>query len=184
MRAISRSLSRIPSKLLNRLFKLCWFTPVRVSSDERILRAIYSPFHVGKNNRLKHQAFDPTPKTDEISVMRLEHMGECLCKSKAKSFENPAKKKKYRGFAVLRVSTVRDSDMDVVDSRKYYCGHADVKLRLPELYAAEPGEPMPPELGKRLKDLKAALLLSSNYEVDQHPDLLRWLGGNLQPPTH
>lgn len=154
-----------------------------MSNDERLVRAIYSPFHVTKNNRLKHQAFDPTPKTDEISVMRIEHMGECLCKAKAKSFEDPAKKKEYCGFAVLRTVSVRNARMEVLDSRKYFCGHADIKLLLQGLCAVEPGEPRPPEVGKKLKDLKNSLLLSSNYVADADPKRSKWRGGKLRPPT-
>jgi hypothetical protein len=155
--------------------------PVYVSDDERILRAIYSPYHV-KNNQLKHQAYDPTPRTDEISVMRIEHMGPSLCKGKAKSFENLAKKKAYKGFAVLRTRTVRASKMDVIDSRDHYSGHADIKLLMAELYALEPQEPLSAELGKRLKDLKESLLKASNYVVDPNPQLAAWRGDKLEPP--
>src|SRR5690349_19394828 len=148
MLALARNLSRTASKLLNQLFDLCWLMPVHVSGDERVVRAIYSPYHLDKQNNLKHQAYNPTPATDEISVMRLEYMGVQLCKRKAKSFENPAQRKVYRGFAVLRTSILRASDMDVVDSRKYYCGHADIKLLMQELQTAlEPGEPLPAEAG-------------------------------------
>ena len=127
MQALVQVLSRTVSKFLNLLFELCWLVPVHVANDERIVRAIYSPYHLEKKNRLKHQAYDPTPKTDEISVMRLEHMGVRLCKRKAKSFENPANREVYRGFAVLRTSDIRAADMDVADSRKHFCGHADIQ---------------------------------------------------------
>ena len=59
MRALVRALSRTAYKFLNLLFELCWLMPVHVADDERAIRAIYSPFHVDKKNRLKHQAFDP-----------------------------------------------------------------------------------------------------------------------------
>lgn len=155
--------------------------PVYVSDDERVLRAIYSPYHV-KNNHLKHQAYNPTPGTDEISVMRIEHMGIRPCKRKAKSFENPAKKKVYRGFAVLRTRTVRASEMDVVDSRNCYSGHADIKLLIDELSTLEPQEPLSAELGKKLKDLKESLLKASNYVADPNPQLAGWRGAKLEPP--
>jgi hypothetical protein len=183
MLALARGLSRTASKLVHLLFKLCWLMPVHVSDDERIARAIYSPHHLDKKKkRLKHQAYDPTPKTDEISVMRFEHMGIRLCKRKAKSIENPAHKKVYRGFAVLRTKAVRTSDMDVVDSRKLFCGHADIKLLMPELQMLEPGEPLPAEAGKRLKDLKDALLGASNYVPDPNPEDATWRGNKLEPP--
>src|SRR5271154_4104737 len=104
-------LARKASKLLNRFFNVCWLVPVNVAEDERIIRAIYSPFHVGKNNKLKHQAYDPTPQTDEISVMRMEHMGAPHCRRKAQLFENLTKKKEYHGLAVLKVAAVHLSGM-------------------------------------------------------------------------
>jgi hypothetical protein len=190
MLVLVRSLSRIASRLRTRLSELWrWLVPVHVSDDERIVRAIYSPYHV-KKNQLKHQAYDPTPKTDEISVMRFEHMGTRSCKSKAKSLEDPpqhrespAQQKVYRGFAVLRTSVVRDSTMEVVDSRRRYCGHADIKLLMPELRTLEPGEPPSAELGKKLKDLKADLLRASSYVPDPNPQRAAWRGANLEPPS-
>jgi len=181
MRALVRGLSRTASKFLNLFFELCWLVPIHVADDERLVRAIYSPYHV-KNNRLKHQAYDPTPKTDEVSVMRFEHMGARLCKRKAKSFENPAKKV-YRGFAVLRTDAVHASHMEVADSRKYYCGHADIRFQMEELKTLEPGEPLEPPAQKRLRDLKDALLLASNYVSDPNPQKASWHGGNLEPPV-
>jgi hypothetical protein len=88
--------------------------PLHVADDERIVRAIYSPYHVTKQNRLEHQTYDPTPNTDEISTMRFEYMGQRFCKRKAKSFEDRKAKKEYRGFAILRMSAVRKAEMQVV----------------------------------------------------------------------
>lgn len=157
--------------------------PVRVADDERILRAIYSPYHLDKKNNLKHQAYDPTPQTDEVSVMRLEHMGSRLCKRKAKSLENAAQSKVYRGFAVLKTRSVRASQMDVTDSRKNYSGHADIRFLMDELKTREPGEPLAPEAQKRFKDMKAALLLASNYVPDPNPHTVSWQGRRLEPPA-
>ena len=182
MQALVLRLSRTASKFLNLLCELCWLVPVHVASDERIVRAIYSPYHV-KKNRLKHQAYDPTPRTDEISVMRLEHMGARFCKRKAKSLENPATQKVYRGFAVLSTGVVRTADMEVIDSRKQnFCGHADIQLLIDELKALEPNEPPTPETQKKLKDLKESLLDASKYIPDSTPQDAAWRGDKLEPP--
>jgi len=45
----------------------------------------------------------------------------------------------------------------------------------------EPNEPPPPEAGKRLKDLKDALLHASNYVPDPNPGKA-WRGNKLEPP--
>jgi hypothetical protein len=166
----ARPLSRKASKLLNKLFGLCWLVPANVADDERVVRAIYSPFHVDKNNRLKHQAYDPTPHTDEISTMRMEHMGASLCRHKARSFQNPAKNKKYRGLAVLSVTSIKSHGMTMIDSRKYFCGHADIRLMMAELINREEDEPLPPEVGKRFKELKDRLLKASTFVSDPQPD--------------
>ena len=176
-----RSLLRTVSKLLNSLFSLCSLVPLHVADNERIIRAIYSPYHVSKQNRLKHQAYDPTPKTDEISTMRFEYMGQRFCKRKAKSFEDPKVKKEYRGFAILSVRAIRKAKMQVIDSRKWYCGHADIKLLIGELIQnREPQEPLSAEAGKRLKDLKNALLAASKYLPDPNPRASSWRGGKFK----
>jgi hypothetical protein len=165
-------LSRRASKLLNKLVRLCWLVPVKVEGDERIIRAIYSPHHVDRHNRrLKHQAYDPTPGTDEISTMRLEHMGASFCRKKAKSFQNLRTNppKIMAGLAVLQVATVTAKGMPVVDSRRQYCGHADIKLLIAELLNRQKGEPPPPHIGKKFKDLKDELVKSSTYFSDPNP---------------
>lgn len=183
MLRLARKLLQIASKSLNRLFSRCWLVPSHVSDDERIVRVIYSPYHLDKKKkRLTHYAYDPTPRTDDVSVMRLDHMGARLCKRKALSFEN-AGKKEYRGFAVLRVRTVRTSAMDVIDSRRHYCGHADIKFLIEELRTREPGEPLSAEVGKRFRDLKDSLLEASNYLPDSQPRASRWRGPKLEPPS-
>jgi hypothetical protein len=184
MLRLARNLSRTASRLLNQLFKLCWLVPLRVSDDERILRAIYSPHHYDKKKkRLRHYAYDPTPKTDEVSVMRIEYMGPHCCHREAQSSENLSQRKEYCGFAVLRVSAVRNSAMNVIDSRKHYCGHADIKLLMEEVRNREPNEPLSAEAGKRFKDLKDCLLKASNYVPDPDPRGRRWRGGKLDPPA-
>ena len=156
--------------------------PIHISDGERIARAIYSPYHV-KNNRLKREAYRPTPGTDEISVMRIEHMGARLCKRRAKSFESPAHKKVYRGFAVLRTNSVRARGMEAIDSRRHFNGHADIKLLMEELCLLEPNEPPSAQTGKKLKDLEDALLGASNYVPDPSAQHAAWQGGKLQPPA-
>lgn len=171
-------LSRRLSRLLNEFFKICWLVPSDVGEDERIIRAIYSPYHIDKHNKLKHQAYDPTPRTDEISTMRLEHMGAPFCRLRAKSMENPDKV--LRGLAVLNVSAIVSNGMQVVDSRQQYCGHADIKLLIAEVANRRHGEPLPPIVGKKFKDLKEQLLKCSTLYIDpntsdRNQDISRYL---------
>jgi hypothetical protein len=104
--------------------------------------------------------------------MRLEHMGAPLCRRKAKSFENPAKT--LAGLAVLRVAAIASTGMRVIDSRRHYCGHADIRYLIAELMTRQKGEPLPPEAGKRFKDLKEHLVRSSTFFSDPNPDAKNW----------
>jgi hypothetical protein len=108
--------------------------------------------------------------------MRIEYLGENFCKQKALSFENVAKSKKYQGFTVLRVAKVRAATMDVVDSRHWFCGHADIKLIL-----TEPNEPPSAVEGERLKKLKESLLEASKFVPDTDFANLKWTTGRLEP---
>ena len=100
--------------------------------------------------------------------MRLEHMGAPFCRSKAKSFQNPPKL--MAGLAVLHAGTVVAKGMRVVDSRRHFCGHADIRLLIAELLNRQKGEPLPPQVGKQFKDLKEALVRSSTYFADSQPN--------------
>ena len=58
--------------------------PKNIGDDENITRGICSPYHVKSNGRLRPEAYDPTPKTDEVSVMRSDLMGPHRCKKRQK----------------------------------------------------------------------------------------------------
>ena len=72
-------------------------------------------------------------------------------------------------MAVLNVRTVRAKEMEVIDSRQEFCGHTDIKLMVNELINREKGEPLPPEIGKRVKDLKDILVKASTFVHDPIP---------------
>jgi hypothetical protein len=185
MLSLALRLLRTVPRLLNQFCKLCWLVPRLVSSDERIVRAIYSPYHYDlKKKRLKPAAYNPSVNTYDVSVMRIEYIGEDLCKQKALSFENPSADKKYQGFSVLRVERVRSTSMDVIDSRESFCGHADIKLQIADINSKlEPNEPPSAIDGERLKKLKEALLEASKFFPDTDTASLKWTVGRLEPPN-
>jgi hypothetical protein len=116
--------------------------------------------------------------------MRLDYMSADACKARAKRLENPNAKKEYRGLAVLRVAAVRLTGADVVDSRINFCGHADIKLGIPELTSEYiPEEPYSPELTLRLHDFANKFVASSSrFYPDPNTQLETWVGGTLTPP--
>jgi hypothetical protein len=92
--------------------------------------------------------------------------------------ENPDKV--LRGLAVLNVSAIVSNGMQVVDSRQQYCGHADIKLLIAEVANRRHGEPLPPIVGKKFKDLKEQLLKCSTLYIDpntsdRNQDISRYL---------
>jgi hypothetical protein len=183
MGRLGRRFLQTVSVFLNQLYSLCWLIPNHVADDERIVRAIYSPVHLDqKLTRLRPSAYEPPPGTDELSVMRLEYLGARASKRHARRIENPQKNRTYRGFAVLRVSRIRATNMSVEDSRQEFCGHADIRLLLDALKNRQAKEPLSATDGKRLKELKDYLLASSKYVADPKPRSSRWTAGLLDPP--
>jgi hypothetical protein len=124
--------------------------PIDIDDSEEIVRGIFSPYHINKNGTLKLQAFQPSHGTDEVSVMRLNWMGLDLCKRKAKEMErlNAKPPKTLITLACLSTEKVRKGGLEVLDSRKHFDGHADIKLGI-----IVPGrEPLPPEQIIRLNE--------------------------------
>src|SRR5438876_9799331 len=101
--------------------------PTPIGDSENIVRCVCSPYHVSSKGKLKPEAYDPTPNTDEVSVIRSDFKGADFCKINAKELEQPEKQKIYRGLAVLSAKQIRLEGADVVDSREIYEGHADIK---------------------------------------------------------
>lgn len=153
--------------------------PEIVSDHEVIVRGICSPFHVKSNGKVKKQAFHPTPRTDEVSVMRHDYLGPHICKARAQALENPEKNKTYKGLAVLAAAQIRQSGCDVKDSRQIFLGHADIKLGVTT--ATEPGEPVVAEQSERLDGIAKSLAELANYFPDPSPQALSWTGAMLSP---
>lgn len=161
------------------LFQICRYIPIKISDEEVVVRAIFSPYHVNrKNNKLTTDAFMPTPGTDEISVMRLMFLGPHRCKKKGLDMANP--NKKFHGFAVLSVKSIRDTSLSVIDSRKQnYRGHADIKTGIA---APLKGAPRSPEELARSKKISDLLVARAAYYPDRVPKHRRWKSGELIAP--
>jgi hypothetical protein len=107
----------------------CHCQPVDVPNGEQIARGLFYSFHVKRNGALKWQAFRPDVGESNISVMRLPFLSANDCKAKAKQMETD--EKKFRGFALFEVQTLRSGGFDVIDSRIIFCGHADLLIGVP-----------------------------------------------------
>ncbi|MHB8304085.1 MAG: hypothetical protein ACYDC6_14905 [Acidobacteriaceae bacterium] len=170
-------LGRVGLKFAYLIFHFTGYLPTEVSQEETIVRAILSPFHIDKKRQLKVEAFDPTPGTDEISVMRVCFMGSHRCKKKARKVEDPSQKKEFRGFAVLTVRKVAKVSLGVFDSRKNnFRGHADIKTGAP---MPPKGQPRTPEELARYRAISKALKSQARYCEDPLPSKRRWVGDSL-----
>lgn len=150
----------------------CDCLPLIIPDTEIIIRAIYYFVHVNKNGKLKWQAFQPTGMTDEISVMRGGCMPPTACKQKAKEFQRPGNKI-YQGLAALSTGAVRLKGYEVVDSRKYYCGHGHISIGIGNVPTAVQ-EPSTPEATERIREIAKELIKLASYNKDTNPEADHW----------
>ena len=125
--------------------------PVEVEGAETIARLFVSPFHIKKNKPIP-TAFRPTDTTDEVSVIRLTHMGKEFCDAKGLELELAKPKElspKYQGFGSAKVNDVRGLGHEVFDSRIQYCGHGHISIGI----VLSKAEPLPSEEMARLHDI-------------------------------
>lgn len=139
------------------------------------MRGICSPYHVKSNGKLKPEAYDPSPDTDEVSILRVLWIGADLAKKYSKAIQTKAKL--YKGLAVLEAATIRAQGADVVDSRELYCGHGDIRHGI-RLKCSE-SDPPAPELVRWLHVRNKELAKLSRYFPDPDPSNHRWTGGDL-----
>jgi hypothetical protein len=130
---------------------------------------------VKSNGKLKPEAYDPSPNTDEVSILRALWIGPDLTKKRSQALQT--KEKVYKGLAVLEVGTVRTCGADVVDSRELFCGHGDIRhgIRL----KCSQSDPPSPELVHQLHVRNKELAKLSRYIEDPDPSNHHWTGGDL-----
>jgi hypothetical protein len=150
----------------------CKCSPVQIPDHQNVIRAAFAWRHVNGKGSLKWEAYEPTPGTDEISVMRADCMTPTACKQKAKTLEN-APSKLYRGLAVLNVAAIRSSNMMVTDSRSEFCGHAHISTGA-VAKKPEPNEPRDPSEVERVRAMAKQLRDLSCYYPDPDPDANVW----------
>jgi hypothetical protein len=154
--------------------------PVKVSDSENLIRGIYYEVHLDDVGSLKWQAYDPTPGTDEVSVMRSARLSPNACKRKAKSIER-APRKLYRGLAALSSGAIKTAGMAVVDSRHVDCGHADIKTGV-VTQRRLPNVPRDPREVARVKKVAEKLIELSQYYPDSRIESAKWEGEGLLAP--
>ncbi len=145
--------------------------PQEVSDDETIVRVIVS-WHL-KKGKLHRNAFDSPKDKDEVSVIRFNYKDADFCKTHGKTkVQNPAltPQKLYKGLAAMRAKSIREVGSDVVDSRKIFEGHADIKHGIVRMR----DDPPEAALLKALNDRLDQLLEKVRYFEDPAPERYEW----------
>jgi hypothetical protein len=155
--------------------------PLEIDDAEIIVRGVCSPYHY-KRGKLTKNAYLPPPGTDETSTMRASWIGAHACRHHALLLENSAQNKNYVGLAVLSAKQIRHVVDDVIDSRKQFRGHADIKFGFSP---PSEGEPQPPEEMKRTRDKANKLRQLASFYADPNSDPCThaWTGEELKTKT-
>ena len=100
--------------LRNFLFSFMNGIPNTFDSEERILRVLYLPKHLSKDEKsIKPGAFRPPAGKDEVSVVRLEYSSADFCKEHGKKHADPPERI-YFGFAIIKVNEIRSVIADII----------------------------------------------------------------------
>src|SRR5690554_6621147 len=150
--------------------------PNEISSNEKIIRAVYSPINLHKNGKkVNNNFYKPKAGEDEISVNRLDYTTPIFLKKLAKIFDNPKERRNYFGFSLLKASEIEESDLRTVYSPLKEPienpFHADIKID----YVVEKGVQLPAEISHKIKKITE----KSRFYNDPNPDSKEWNGDGL-----
>ncbi|MDH5824943.1 hypothetical protein QFW77_18410 [Luteimonas sp. RD2P54] len=154
--------------------------PVEIDENELIVRVVRSPYHLNKSeSRLTPSAFRPPPGRRDLSVIRWRYTipdGREL-KTKIRSIGNCAEAR-YKGLAALIASECLAANVELVDSREQFLGHADILMP----YAVPNHEPADGSIADTLAAIRAALRDAAKYHPDPAPEAQLWTIDELPPP--
>jgi hypothetical protein len=146
--------------------------PNVLEEDEKLVRLIFSPFHIDKKNpsKLTPNAFRPPSGIDEVSVNRLFYTTADACKQHAKSMNSD--NKTFFGLASIRYTAVLESNAFArVSKLDNNPSHADIYFGV----ILQKGEPAPAEINLALKELAA----KARYFPDPNIVSGAWLGEDI-----
>ena len=150
--------------------------PDKISDEERIIRAVYSPINLHRNGKKVNNSFyKPRAGEDEISVNRLDFTTPMFLKKLAHLFENSSERRSYFGFSLLIASEIEDCKLRTVYSplkepiKNPF--HADIKID----YVVKRGVQLPAEISHKIKNLTG----KSRFYSDPNPDSKEWNGDKL-----
>ena len=146
--------------------------PATFSSEEVIVRGIYTPCCFNSKGDLHPNAFKSAAGTDEVSVLRLNYCTPDFCKDHSKSIENPAKQRTYKGLAAIQAKAILKAGAKLIYSPlENNCAHAHISIE----YVVQKGQSLPAEFNYKLKEM----VKYSNYREDPDPNSQGWKGAEL-----
>lgn len=146
--------------------------PDSFEEDEKLIRIIFSPFHIDKKDATKitHTAFRPPPEIDEVSVNRLNFTTATFCKQQGKAMNSATKT--FCGLASIRHSAIIQSGASVrISKQPDNPSHADIYFGI----LLKKGESAPAEMNLVLKNLAR----SARFYPDVNLDSTIWEGGDI-----
>jgi len=160
--------------------------PDTIQDDEKLVRIIFSPYHVRFNKKtkeikgIKNSAFHSIPEMDEVSVTRIKFSSLDFCKTQAKEMENNANQnggnKEYQGFAIVKYLDVINANAFVkVTPTINNSAHADIYYK----FVKKRGEAYPAEINLIIEEI----VNKTSFLKDPSPDEERWLGENIDDLT-
>jgi hypothetical protein len=147
--------------------------PRDVRDDEKIVRAIKTPYHFDqKKLKLRPAAFVPPAGGSDVSVVRTVN-GESFAAEQARQVSKPSE---YVGVAVAEALNFRSLGTEVYDYKEDFCGHAHLNHGIP---VPPKGEVFEPQLKMALDDRCKAIIARCRFHPDTHENVVGWLGGPL-----
>jgi hypothetical protein len=146
--------------------------PNILGEDEKLVRIIFSPFHIDKKNpsKLTPNAFRPPSGIDEVSVNRLSYTTAGACKQHGKRMNSDFKT--FFGLASIRYSAILEANAFArVSKLDNNPSHADIYFGV----ILQKGEPAPAEINLALKELAA----KAKYFPDPNTTFETWLGEDI-----
>lgn len=148
------------------------FVPDIFEEGEKLVRIIFSPFHIDKKNpsKITHIAFRSPSGIDEVSVNRLNFTTATFCKNQGQAMNSLAKT--FSGLATIRHKVVIDLGAFVRISKQVDNPfHADIYYGI----ILQKGEPAPAELNLKMKDLARLAF----FYPDTNPNSVEWEGDDV-----
>jgi hypothetical protein len=160
---------------------------------EVLIRGILTPFHYSRSkNKPKREAFLPPPRSNEVSVLRLQFTTIDFCKKHAQTIQ--MKDNEYIGLIAVQVLSIKESNqedalyqvsvmfspLDEHQNRiteKVFTDTLGLPMHADIVYSFETieGKTLPQEI-RKLADL---IVKRAKCYIDTKPEELLWHGENI-----